>query len=114
MKHASWFVALFMVAICAAASYAQTPVDSLKKLIDDEWAWRLRENPLFATSVGDHSADDRLPSVAVADYERREKDAREFLKRWTAIDGATLTGADRVNYDFFGRVLPAGVPGAES
>ena len=49
VKHASWFVALLVVVVGAVSASAQTPVDSLKKLIDDEWAWRLRENPLFAT-----------------------------------------------------------------
>jgi len=46
-----------------------------------------------------------LPSVTVADYERREKDTRAFLKRWQAIDRSKLDDTDRINYDFFGRVL---------
>lgn len=104
MKYASWIVALAL-AVLATGAFAQTPSESLGKLIDDEWGWRLRENPLFATSVGDHSAGDKLPSVSVADYERREKDVRGFLKRWESIEGAKLAGADRVNYEFFGRVL---------
>jgi uncharacterized protein (DUF885 family) len=97
-------VALILAGNVAMAG-AQTPADALKELIDDEWAWRLRESPLFATSVGDHSANDRLPSVSVADYERREKDNRAFLDRWKAIDGTKLSGADRANYEIFGRML---------
>jgi uncharacterized protein (DUF885 family) len=43
--------------------------------------------------------------VTVANQERREKDTREFLKRWQGIDRTRLNDADRINYDFFGRVL---------
>ena len=70
MKHAPWILAMTLVALMTAPVLSQTPSATLKQLIDDEWAWRLREDPLFATSVGDHSNDDKLPSVAVADYER--------------------------------------------
>src|SRR4030095_10703341 len=91
--------------LAATAAFSQTPSNDLKKLLDEEWAWRLHENPLLATSVGDHSTDDKLPSVTVADYERREKDMREFLKRLQGIDRAKLTDADRINYDIFGRSL---------
>lgn len=106
MKHAAWIImVLALTLIGAAGARAQTPSDPLKKLLDDEWAWRLRENPLFATSVGDHSMDDKLPSVTIADYERREKDTRDFVKRLEAIDRTKLSDTDRINYDIFGRVL---------
>ena len=104
MNKAAWILAVALTATCAAGAVAQTSAP-LKKLFDDEWAWRLHENPLFATSVGDHSMDDRLPSVTVADWERREKDTRGFLKRLEAIDRSKLNDTDRINYDFFGRVL---------
>jgi len=106
VKHAAWIIMMLALTfIGAAGAQAQTPSDTLKKLLDDEWAWRLRENPLFATSVGDHSADDKLPSVTIADYERREKDTRDFVKRLEGIDRTKLSDTDRINYDFFGRVL---------
>ncbi|HEX6790302.1 MAG TPA: DUF885 domain-containing protein [Candidatus Krumholzibacteria bacterium] len=105
MKHALGLVVmlLMLAATGIADSHAQT--DALKKLIDDEWAWRLRENPLFATSVGDHSADDKLPSVAVADYERRDRDNRAFYERWQKLDRSAFSGTDLVNYQVFGRML---------
>ena len=86
MKHAPWIVALFILVTGACGAFAQAPSSDLKKLLDDEWAWRLHENPLFATAVGDHSTDDKLPSMTVADQERPEKDLRGFQKRWQGID----------------------------
>jgi len=94
LKLAPWLLALALI-IPASAS-AQSPSDTFKKLLDDEWAWRLHENPLFATNVGDHSMDDRLPSVSIADYERREKDNAAFLARLEAIDATKLEGTPTV------------------
>jgi len=105
VKHAPWIVALFILVTGACGAFAQAPSSDLKKLLDDEWAWRLHENPLFATAVGDHSTDDKLPSMTVADQERREKDLRGFQKRWQGIDRSKLSDADRINYDIFGRSL---------
>jgi uncharacterized protein (DUF885 family) len=105
VKHTALIPVLAFLVSGTAAAFSPARGDSLQKLVDDEWAWRLHENPLFATSVGDHSADDRLPAVSVADCERREKDTRAFLERWKAIDHSALAGADLVNYEIFGRAL---------
>jgi uncharacterized protein (DUF885 family) len=105
VKHAPWIVALMLIVLGAANARSQTPTDAFKQLIDDEWAWRVRENPFFATSIGDHSANDKLPSVGIADQERRVQDVRAFLKRLEAIDRSELTGADLINYDIFKRML---------
>lgn len=113
MKYATWTLMMALGLLCGGVASAQTPSGDLKQLLDDEWAWRLREDPLFATSVGDHSTDDRLPSVTVADWERREKDTRAFLKRLQSIDRTKLNDADRINYDFFRRVLNNRITEAE-
>ena len=39
----------------------------LATLLEDEWGWRLRENPQFATTVGDHRYDDRLALESIQD-----------------------------------------------
>ncbi len=84
---------------------AATPAESLKQLIAEEWEYEVREDPLFATQTGDHRFDDKLPSVTVADEERREKATRDFLKRLDAIDRASLGATDGLNYDLFRRTL---------
>ena len=50
----------------------------LSALFEEEWEFRLREDPLFATSVGDHRYDDRLPSVSVADETGRAEERRRL------------------------------------
>ena len=84
---------------------AATPAESLKQLIAEEWEFDMREDPLFATQTGDHRYNDKLPSVTVADEERREKAVRDFLKRLETIDRKQLSGTDGLNYDLFARTL---------
>ncbi len=70
----------------------------LDTLLADAWEYRLVEDPLLATAVGDHRFDDRLPSVTMADLERRAARSQQLLDRLQAIDPAGLAPADRVNH----------------
>lgn len=76
----------------------------LHRLFQDAWAYRLREDPLFATRVGEHRYDDRLPHVTEADWRRRLEREREFLERLRSIDRSELDPADRLNRDTFARL----------
>jgi len=97
---------LFLGAILMMSnSMAATPAESFKQLIDEEWEFEMREDPLFATQTGDHRFNDKLPSASVADEERREKATRDFLQRLDAIDRKALTGTDGLNYDLMRRTL---------
>jgi len=77
----------------------------LHRLLEEDWEARLREQPLLATSVGDHRYDDRLPSVTPADLQRSADRERATLQRLQAIDRAGLDVADRINYDMLAREL---------
>jgi uncharacterized protein (DUF885 family) len=80
----------------ALISPAPAPAGSgLRALLDEVWEFELREDPIFATSVGDHRYDDRLPAVGVADQARRAQARRKFLERLKAIDPAGLDETDR-------------------
>ena len=98
--------ALFLIASLAPAFAAAEGEDRrLQALFDEAWAFRLAEDPLFATSAGDHRYDDRLPSMTHADLERRAAYARSALERLKAIDRAALSPSDRVSADMFAREL---------
>ncbi len=78
---------------------------ALHALFADEWEFRLREDPLFATSTGDHRFDDRLPGASAADWQRRLERSRDFRERFRAIERDGLTTSDQLNYNIFARVL---------
>jgi uncharacterized protein (DUF885 family) len=73
----------------------------LEKLLDDAWEFELREDPIAATSVGDHRYDDRLPSVSLADLARRADARRKLLERARAIDASRLDEAARDSLALF-------------
>jgi uncharacterized protein (DUF885 family) len=75
------------------------------KLLAEAWELDKKENPLLATATGDHRYNDRLPSVAAADLERRAAAARAQLEALQAIDSAALDPQDRVSYAMFARDL---------
>ena len=89
------------VSIVALSSIAVAQPPKLTELIEEEWEFRIRFDPLLATSVGDPRYDDRLPSVTIRDHERRARYYRNVLSRLDALDRHSLDDSDRVNYDIF-------------
>jgi uncharacterized protein (DUF885 family) len=76
-------------------------VTKLHALFDRAWETRIKEDPMFATSVGRHEFNDRLPSATLADLRRQAELARGFLAELKAIDRAKLPASEAVNYDIF-------------
>ena len=83
---------------------SDSPSAQLQELFDDEWEFRLRESPLFATHFGDHRFDDKLPAVSEADEERRASQERTFLERLAGIDRDRLSPDEQLNYGIFKRL----------
>jgi uncharacterized protein (DUF885 family) len=77
----------------------------LHALFDEAWQFRLREDPLFATSAGDHRFDDRLPSVTPADQARRREALAGFQRRLAALRTARLGDQDRLSSQVLEREL---------
>ena len=84
---------------------AADEVARLHALFDKTWETRLRESPMFATSVGRHEWDDKLGSMTPADLERRHAQAKAALAELDAIDAAKLPPAEAVNAGIFRRQL---------
>ena len=80
---------------------ARTADESLGLLLADEWATRMRNDPLYATQSGVRDYDDKLPAVTPADFSRREQQDDEYARRLAAIERPALSPANRVNYDIF-------------
>jgi uncharacterized protein (DUF885 family) len=102
MKRLLFLVSLSLLAVPALAA---DEASRLHDLFKREWEVRLKEDPLFATSVGRHEYDDRLPSATLADLQRENAETKAFLGELNGIDRAQLPAADQVNYDIFKRQL---------
>lgn len=109
MKQLMILVSLFLLPLAATADETA----KLHDLFDREWEVRLKEDPTFATSVGRHEYNDRLPSVTMADLERQAAATKAFLGELKAIDRAQLPAEEQVNYDIFRLQLENRVAGFE-
>lgn len=103
---------LLFLALLAFPLFADD-VAKLHALFDTAWEFQLREDPLFATSVGRHEYGDRLASAAPADLKRQADFARGVLKQLQAIDRGKLPASEAVNYDMFRRQIEDAVAGYE-
>ena len=103
-----------VLAMAAAAEESDTDAAAaLHDLFAREWEVRMRENPLYATSVGRHEYDDRLPDVTPAELAREAEEAQGFLDELAAIDRDALGTRDRVSYDIFADQLENGIKSYE-
>ncbi|HVF43156.1 MAG TPA: DUF885 domain-containing protein [Pyrinomonadaceae bacterium] len=109
------FAALVLQSVPASAQRrVRTPDDAdaspaLARLLEDEWEWTMRENPTFASTLGDRRYNDRLDDASLEAIERRQRHRLETQKRLRAIDRAKLSEADRLNYDLFAKDLAADI-----
>src|SRR5581483_7998517 len=88
---------------------ATAEVTKLHAIFDKNWEQRLRESPMFATSVGRHEYDDKLGSVTPADLARRQAERKATLAELKTIDRAKLPPNEQVNYDIFQEQVEQGI-----
>jgi uncharacterized protein (DUF885 family) len=100
-----------LVVTLAACAPQEDAAPRLHELFEREWSLRLQEDPLFATSVGNHDYDRLLPAVSEEDQGRRHEIWVGMLEELRSIDSAALDETDRVSYAIFERQLENRVAG---
>jgi len=101
MKNFRVVFLLGAISMLASCSSPRNLHEQLHALFDEEWNFRLVEEPVFATSTGNHQYDDRLPQATMAAKTRRVEFWRNLLSRLEKIDRARLSHDDQINYDIF-------------
>lgn len=96
----SVFVFVFFVSAALADDRAV-----LFELIDDYWAFEMRENPFSATGAGIYEYNDQVPSITPADYARRARQYEFFLARLNALSLEGIDTKDRVSAQLLGFIL---------
>jgi uncharacterized protein (DUF885 family) len=75
------------------------------KLFTDHWDAFLLWEPTSATFFGDHRFDDQLPAATEEHFADWLKQLKKFRARLGRIERAGLEAGDRLNYDYFARML---------
>src|SRR2546425_3694465 len=84
----------------------------LNRLYEDYWEFFLKENPTFATYLGDHRYDNWLEDVSSEAYEQRIHQFRKFLAELKSFK-KPASREDQLNYDLFKRELGLQIEGAK-
>ncbi|PSJ43374.1 DUF885 domain-containing protein [Allosphingosinicella deserti] len=104
------FAALALAAAFASSSpLAAAPSDDFRRILDDHYAWLLRESPTYATSLGVRDHDDRLEDLSLAAADRRAGEAQAFLNRLDALGDGGLTPGERTSRAILERSLAESV-----
>ncbi|NOY40867.1 MAG: DUF885 domain-containing protein [Planctomycetes bacterium] len=93
-----------LLGVCLPA-WAADAEEQFSQLLEEIWQSDLEEYPQFATSVGEHSSNDRLAAVSLADSARRNELKAKFLQRLEAIERGQLPANDQINFDIMRREL---------
>jgi uncharacterized protein (DUF885 family) len=77
----------------------------LKTLITEQWEYVMRENPEFATIIGDYRYNDQWSDDSLAHVEQVRKDWQKWLARFEAIDTAGFPEQEKLNQQLMVRNL---------
>ena len=75
--------------------------ESFNKILDDEWKRGIQENPVYASSMGDKSANQDWPDISESAVRERQKKTREVLEQIRSIDPQSLSIENQLNYRLF-------------
>lgn len=95
----------FYSMMLAQRSNDSEPTKQLYALFDSEWEYNLRENPTFASYLGDKRYNDKWGDNSLAAIEKRNQHTKDALEQLKKIDRAKLSVADQLNYDLFKKDL---------
>ncbi len=96
---ATWLLAMPALAAPAPVNHAAR----LHALFEADWEWRLADDPVMASLLGDRRFNARWRDLSPAAQARRVSHARAMLRAVDAIPKAELTAEDRLNAELFRR-----------
>ena len=88
----------------ASASQQANSAKQLHDIVEGYFEANLALSPIFATFMGDHSANDKFGDPISAESLARERAIQEtYLAKINALDPSELTGQDLLSYQIFKR-----------
>jgi uncharacterized protein (DUF885 family) len=79
----------------------------LRDLLFRHWEAYVQREPIWATFIGDHRFDDKLPDRSRAAIEKGREEARQFLYEARAIPADGLSKADQTTISLFVEMMEA-------
>ncbi len=88
-------------AACRRSHWPLPTAIRFKSIYEAEWAFRLREFPMYASYVGVHDFDDRMGHVSESDQARRHAFWQDIRRQLDGISCERLARDECVNYRIF-------------
>ncbi|HXL09728.1 MAG TPA: DUF885 family protein, partial [Candidatus Bathyarchaeia archaeon] len=111
-------VALILCMLCSLSTAAQSPssLESRRKALNDllaeQWEYKLRTSPLFASYLGDKRWNDKLDDFSQEAIDKDLQETRKFLTRFGATDTSGFSEQEALNKSLMVRDLKMQVEGA--
>lgn len=113
-KYSLAISSVLVTGILLPSSCAQTTAGAharLQALISQEWEYRLRAHPEFATAVGDNRYNDKLTDYSAEAIAREAEHHRHILDDFLSIDSRGLSKEDQLDRTLMIRALQTSVDG---
>ncbi|QDT31385.1 DUF885 domain-containing protein [Thalassoglobus polymorphus] len=95
---------LLLVTMCLTSQTAPTTqADLLHEIIQEEWERTMRENPTWASSLGDRRYNTKWADLSPEAIERSHEKDVQVLKKLDAIQVDQLPPEEKINYQLFRR-----------
>ena len=110
---------IFALSLCGAAIAAQTGFTvgarrkALSELLAEQWEYRLRTSPLFASFLGDKRWNDKLDDFSQEAIDKDLLETQKFLARFEAIDTSGFPDQEILNKRLMIRDLKIQLEGAK-
>jgi len=75
--------------------------DDFYQILDEEWKRGIQENPVYASYMGDKSANQDWPDISETAVRERQKKTREVLDKIRSINPQKLSKENQLNYRLF-------------
>src|SRR5882762_7836622 len=102
----------FLLAATQSPSSLESRRKALNDLLAEQWEYRLRTNPLFASYLGDKRWNDKLDDFSQEAIDKDLQETQKFLTRFEAIDTSGFPEQDALNKALMVRDLKMQLEGA--
>ena len=99
MKYKSLLTITLLLIISACGTDSEDAY--FNQILDDEWRRAMDENPVYASYMGDKSANQDWPDISEQSVRKRQKKTREVLERIKSINPQKLSKENQLNYRLF-------------
>jgi uncharacterized protein (DUF885 family) len=114
---AAWIKASFFSVVCftlipvPSAAQENAATKRLHQILNDEWHLRLKNEPTFASWLGDKRYGNRWADISLSAMTKRNEHKQQVLKQLDAIDKSELSKADVINFELYRREVQTAVDG---